>query len=111
MNRRTGSVYYRDTLTTTRAAGATIVTGSADADGFVLVGRVGPAYGRLRVTVDGASTIVDTGYLGGVRASRVHDRVLLYSTRLASGPHSVTITVLGTSGRPTVAIDGMGFSR
>jgi chitodextrinase len=110
-NRRTGSAYYRDTLTTTRTAGATIVTGSADADGFVIVGRVGPAYGRLRVTVDGASTIVDTAYLGGVRASRIHDRVLLYSTRLARGPHSVTITVLGTSGRPTVAIDGMGFSR
>jgi hypothetical protein len=37
--------------------------------------------------------------------------VLLFSTRFAPGAHTVTITNLGTTGRPTIAIDGLDFSR
>lgn len=109
--RRTGSSYYRGTLTTSRVANAQITTSIADGTGFYLVGSVGPSYGRLRVTVDGVSTIVDTGVYQGRRATSLHHRVLLFSTRLATGPHTVTITNLATSGRPTIAIDGLGFSR
>jgi hypothetical protein len=37
--------------------------------------------------------------------------VLLFSTRLTPGPHTVTIKNLATAGRPTIAIDGLGFMR
>jgi hypothetical protein len=30
---------------------------------------------------------------------------------LAAGPHSVTITALGTTNRPTIAIDALDFAR
>jgi hypothetical protein len=63
------------------------------------------------VTVDGVSTVVDSGYLGTKRATSYHNRVLLFSTRFTPGPHTVTIRNLATSGRPTIAIDGLGFAR
>jgi len=84
---------------------------SIDGDGFYLVGRVGPAYGRLRVTVDGVSTVVDTGFYQGRRATSNHDRVLLFSTRLTPGAHTVSIRNLATTGRSTIAIDGLDFTR
>ena len=70
-----------------------------------------PRCGQLQVTVDGVSTIVDTAFYKGTRATSYHDRVLLFSTRFAPGPHTVTITNLATTGRPTIAIDGLDFSR
>ncbi len=109
--RRTSSVAYRGTLTTTSVKDAEISLTTADGDGFFLVGRSGPAYGRLQVTVDGVSTIVDTGFYQGQRATAYHDRVLLISTRFTAGAHTVTITNLATPGRPTIAIDGLDFSR
>lgn len=109
--RRTGTAYYRGTLTTTRAEGATIVTATSDGDGVYLVGSSGPAYGKLEVTIDGRSTIVDTGMYRGARATIVRNRVLLFSARLERGPHTVTITNLATAGRPTIAIDGIALSR
>lgn len=111
MVRRTGTAYYRSTLTTTRSTGARFVTTSADGNGFYLIGTAGPSYGRLRVTIDGVSSIVDTGYYAGSRARTVHVRALLFSARLTAGAHTVTVTNLATSGRPTVAIDGVAFSR
>ncbi len=109
--RHASTAYYRGTLTTTSVADAQLDTTSPDGNAFVLIGRVGPAYGKLEVTVDGVSTVVDTGYLGDTRATTYHNRVLLFSTRFAAGPHTVTIRNLGTSGRPTIAIDGLGFAR
>jgi hypothetical protein len=109
--RRTSSAAYRGTLTTTNIKDAELMITTADGDGFFLVGRVGPAYGRLQVTVDGVSTIVDTGFYRGERATSYHDRVLLFSTRFAAGAHTVTITNLATTGRSTIAIDGLDFSR
>jgi hypothetical protein len=109
--RHTGSDYFRGTVTTTSVKDAKLVTTSTDGNTFVLVGRVGPRYGKLEVTVDGVSTVVDTGYLGTTRATSYHNRVLLFSTRFATGPHTVTIRNLATTGRPTIAIDGLGFAR
>ena len=109
--RRTGSTFYRGTLTTTNVKDATLTTTSADGNAFVLIGRVGPRYGKFEITVDGVATVIDTGYLAGKRATAIHDRILLFSTRFAAGPHSVTIKNLGTTGRPTIAVDGLGFSR
>jgi hypothetical protein len=109
--RHSGTAYYRGTLTTTSVEGALLGTTSADGNAFALIGRVGPAYGKLEVTVDGVATVVDTGYVGDARATTYHDRVLLFSTRLTPGPHTVTIKNLATAGRPTIAIDGLGFVR
>ena len=109
--RHTGAAYYRGTLTTTSVKDAQIVTSTTDGSMFVLIGRVGPSYGKLEVTVDGVATIVDSGYLGTARATSYHNRVLLFSTRFAPGPHTVTIKNLATAGRPTIAIDGLGFAR
>jgi hypothetical protein len=109
--RRTGATFYRGTLTTTNVKNASLTTTSDDGNAFVLIGRVGPSYGKLEVTVDGVATVVDTGYLAGKRATVITDRALLFSTRFAAGPHTVTIRNLGTTGRPTIAIDGLGFAR
>ncbi len=109
--RRTGASFYRGTLTTTSVRNAKLVTTSTDGDAFALLGRVGPGYGKLEVTVDGVSKVIDTGFLGTRRATIVHDRVLLFSVRLTPGAHTVTIRNLATTGRPTIAIDGLGFSR
>ena len=109
--RRTDSSAYRGTLTTTAVAGATIATSTADGNGFFLVGSVGPRYGKLEVTVDGVSTVVDTGVVQGRRATSVQHRVLLFSQRFAPGPHTFTVKNLGTAGRPTIAVDGIAISR
>lgn len=109
--RRTNTAAYRGTLTTTNVKDAQLVVTSVDGNGFYLVGRVGPAYGRLQVDVDGVATIIDTGFFHGTRATSYHDRVLLFSTRFAAGSHTVTITNLASTGRPTIVIDGLDFSR
>jgi hypothetical protein len=109
--RHTGAAYYRGTLTTTSVKDAQIVTSTTDGYTFVLIGRVGPSYGKLEVTVDGVATVVDSGYLGTTRATSYHNRVLLFSTRFTPGPHTVTIRNLASTGRPTIAIDGLGFAR
>jgi hypothetical protein len=108
--RRVSSYDYRGTLTTTNRAGARLTT-SFTGTAFYLVGDAGPRLGRLRVTIDGTSQVVDTGYYRGVRASRTHHRVILYRQSLPAGTHSLTITNLGTSGRPTIAVDGLAFAR
>jgi hypothetical protein len=108
--RLTSTVDYRGTHTTTSAAGAKLAT-TFSGTGFYIVGRAGPGYGRFRVTVDGHATLVDAGLYGGRRATSLHTRVILFSASLAAGAHTVTITNLGTTGRPTVALDGIGLVR
>jgi hypothetical protein len=108
--RRVSSYDYRGTLTTTNRAGARL-TSTFTGTAFYLIGDAGPRLGRLRVTIDGTSQIVDTGYYRGVRASRTHHRVILFRQSLPAGAHSLTIANLGTSGRPTIAIDGLAFAR
>jgi hypothetical protein len=65
----------------------------------------------MRITVDGVSTIVDTGYYQGKRATENRDRVLLFGTYLAPGTHTVTITNVGSAARVTVAIDALDFAQ
>ena len=109
-SRRTASTAYRGTLTLNALPGSTL-TLSGDGNSFYLVGRVGPTYGRLRITIDGVSTTVDTGYYQGKRATTTHDRVLLYGVGLPAGPHTVTITNTGSAGRVTIGIDGLDIGR
>ena len=107
--RRTALTAYHGTLTTTTARGARLTMTCSQCVGLVLVGRAGPRYGKLQVTIDGTSKVIDTGYFAGRRPSSNHDRVVLFSTGLAPGSHTVTIVNLATAGRPTIALDGLGF--
>jgi hypothetical protein len=109
-HRLTSRADYRGTYTTTSKTGARLTT-TFSGTGLYLVGRAGPSYGRFRVTVDGHATLVDAGFYGGRRATALHTRVILFSVSLADGSHAVTITNLGTAGRPTLALDGIGFAR
>lgn len=109
-SRRFSLADYRGTFTTTNRAGARLTT-SFEGTAFYLLGDAGPRLGRMRITIDGTSQVVDAGYYRGVRAVRTHHRVILVSQRLAAGTHTLTITNLGTSGRPTIAIDGLAFAR
>jgi hypothetical protein len=108
--RRAIPTAYRGTLTANNIPGSEL-TVTGDGDAFYVVGRVGPAYGRMRITVDGVSTIVDTGYYQGKRATENRDRVLLFGTYLAPGTHTVTITNVGSAARVTVAIDALAFAQ
>ncbi|HEX2807664.1 MAG TPA: hypothetical protein VHN80_15995, partial [Kineosporiaceae bacterium] len=108
--RRTGTHYYRGTTTTTSRAGSRLsstFTGTA----IYIIGTVGPAYGKMKITVDGVSVTVDARTYKGVRATGNHYRQILFTKSLAAGPHTYSITNLATAGRPTIAIDGIGFAR
>ena len=103
-----GSAYYAGALLTTARTGAKITlrfTGSS----FCLLGRTSYASGQLRITIDGVSYTVDEGYYAGRRSTATHYRVLLFNRALALRAHTVVITALGTRGRPTVAVDGVGW--
>ena len=64
-------------------------------------GPTGPTRGKARVTIDGGSAGVVDLY-----SSRFDSHQLLFSRRLATaGKHTITIAVLGTQGRPYVAVD------
>jgi len=66
-----------------------------------VVGPAGPTRGRVQVLVDGA--VVRTVDL---RASRFHPRTTIYARTWArAGAHAVELRVLGTAGRPMVAVD------
>jgi hypothetical protein len=109
--RRSISTAYRGTLTANNRPGSTLTLTSDDGSALYVIGRVGPAYGRMRITVDGVSTIVDTGFYKGLRATKNIDRVILFSTTLPAGPHTVTITNTGSAKRVTIAIDALDVAR
>jgi Transglycosylase-like domain len=83
---------------TARGATATLVfRGSA----VSWVGPKGPTRGRAEVTIDGK--VVRTVDL---YASTFSARRTVFTARVAPGvPHTLTIRVLGTTGRPNVSID------
>ena len=55
------------------------------------------------------SYTVDEGYYARHRATGTHYRAVVFSRTLTNRAHTVTITCLGTSGRRTIAIDGVGW--
>ena len=108
--RRTISTAYRSTLTANNVP-TSAFTFSGEGDALYIIGRVGPAYGRMRVTIDGVSTTIDTGFYAGKRATTNQDRLILYSVALSPGPHDVMIANVGSAGRVTIAIDAVDFRR
>lgn len=64
------------------------------------VGPVGPTRGKANVYIDGK-------YIKTVdlRASTFRARRIVFATAVSQGTHTIVIRGLGTSGRPTVAVD------
>ncbi|HEY5437230.1 MAG TPA: hypothetical protein VIK13_18520 [Candidatus Limnocylindrales bacterium] len=108
--RQTGSSYYRGTITKTSRSGSRM-SATFTGTGFYLIGTIGPYYGKMRITIDGTSTTIDARTYKGARATSNHYRQILFSKSLAAGSHTFSITNLATPGRPTIAIDGIGFAR
>jgi hypothetical protein len=107
-SRRTGSSYINGTDTRTSRAGARMTirfTGSS----LALIGTTAVRHGRLRVVIDGRAYTVDEGYYLGSRATSTHYRVVLLSKTLTNKAHTVVITCLGTSARPTIDLDGAAW--
>ena len=98
----------KGTETSTSRAGATM-TVKFRGDAFDLIGTTGVSKGKMRITIDGVSVTIDEGRYNNRRATSTHHRVLLYAKSLGSGLHTVVITNLGTSGRPTITIDAIGW--
>jgi uncharacterized protein YkwD len=106
--RRTGGNFVKGTATTTYRAGARMTIKFSGAS-FVLIGTSAVKHGRMRVVIDGRAYVVDEGYYKGSRAKSTHNRVILLSKTLTNKAHTVVITCLGTSGRPTIDIDAVAW--
>jgi hypothetical protein len=106
--RPTGPFFIQGTETKTSRTGAKMTihfSGSA----FYLLGTSAPKRGKLRVTIDGRSWIVDEGRYHGARATTTTHRVLIFSRTLGNKKHIAVITCLGTSGRPVIDVDAVGW--
>jgi hypothetical protein len=83
--------------TTARGATATITfTGSA----IAWAGPVGPTRGKARVYLDGNLVAIVDMYRSSFAA-----RDIVFARNVSVGTHTLRIQALGTSGRPTVAVD------
>ena len=107
--RRKHTGAYRGTITTAVRAGR-VLNGSFTGTSVTLIGIAGPAYGKLRFTVDGRSVTVDTGLFAGKRATANHGRVRLATLQVAPGRHTFQITNLATPGRRRIAIDALALA-
>jgi hypothetical protein len=106
--RRNGTDFIKGTETTTNRVGARM-TIRFSGSSFVLIGTTAVHFGRMRVVVDGRAYTVDEGYYKGSRATTTHRRVILLNKTLTNRAHTVVITNLGTSGRPTIDVDGAAW--
>ena len=106
--RKRDAADFRGTDTSTSRALAKM-TVQFTGDRFYLIGTTGIGKGKMRVTIDGVSTIVDSGLYAGRPETTTHHRVLLLSKWLSAGPHTVVITNLATAGRPVITIDAIGW--
>ena len=85
--------------TKTRSAS---VTYTFDGASVAWAGPVGPTRGQARVIVDGRLVATVDTYRSVFKA-----RDVLWAASLKDGRHTLRIQVLGTAGRPTVAVDGL----
>jgi hypothetical protein len=95
------SGYLGGEVRSTDQAGATVrfeFTGNR----LAWIAPVGPTRGKARVYVDGDEVAVVDQYASSFVARRV-----VLTLALSDGRHDVEIKALGTSGRPTVAIDAI----
>ena len=95
----TNDGYIDGGVRTTKQAGAT-VRFSFTGNSFAWIAPVGPTRGKARVTVDGKDVAVVDQYASTFAARRV-----VFTLKTSDGKHTVEIRALGTSGRPTIAVD------
>ena len=77
-----------------------IATIDFDGSSIAWAGPVGPTRGKARVLIDGVSVaIID------LRTATFRARDMVFARNLREGPHTLRVQALGTTGRPTVAID------
>jgi hypothetical protein len=76
------------------------VTFTFNGPSFGLVGPTGPTRGKAEVYLDGRLLITIDTYSSSFRARRVLQTIFTSDDR-----HTVTVRVLGTSGRPWIAVD------
>jgi hypothetical protein len=93
--------YIGGKVRSTNQAGAK-VTFTFTGNRIAWIGPVGPTRGKARVYIDGKEVAVVDQYASSFAARRV-----VFALRLSDGSHKVEIRALGTSGRPTVAIDAI----
>lgn len=92
--------YLGGTALASKAAGAH-ATFTYSGRSFGLIGPVGPTRGKATIYLDGNALLTIDTYASTFQARRVIQTIFT-----PDGNHTVTIKVLGTSGRPWVAIDG-----
>ena len=85
--------------TKTRSATATL---TFDGASVAWVGPVGPTRGKARIILDGRLVATVDTYRATFKA-----RDVIWARALQDGRHTLRIQVLGTAGRPTVAVDGL----
>jgi hypothetical protein len=99
---------YLGAIRQSGTAGSTVTFG-ATGNVIRLVGDKGPSNGRFQVSYDGGafSAPIDT------LASSPLVRQVLTTQSFSGAPamHTVRVRVVGTAGRPTVAVDGAAYTR
>ncbi|HEU0129906.1 MAG TPA: FlgD immunoglobulin-like domain containing protein [Mycobacteriales bacterium] len=96
-----GSHHYSST------AGATLSI-TAPGTAIYLVGLKAASYGQFQVSIDGGAW---SGLIDSYRSGTAFRQVLFSRTGLANANHTLRVRVYGTSGRPTVGVDAVGFLR
>lgn len=102
-----GASHYRGAYHRSGTAGATFSFSSTGTQ-IHLVGPKAASFGQFQVSIDGGaySSLIDA------YSSSTRYRQLLYAkTGLSNATHTVKVRVYGTSGRPYVGIDGVGYLR
>jgi hypothetical protein len=93
--------YLGGTVHWTKSKGAT-ATLRFKGTSVAWVGPMGSTRGRAQIYLDGKRVAtVD------LKAASFHPRRILFAASVKNGSHTLVIKALGTSGRPTVAIDAI----
>jgi hypothetical protein len=94
-----GSSYLASKAHWTNSKGPSVSLGFSGSS-IAWVGPVGPTRGKAQVFIDGKYVVTVNLY-----ASKFSARRILFATAVPQGSHKITVKALGTSGRPTVAVD------
>ncbi len=106
-SRTAGAGRYQGTLTEAALAGR-FLTFDADTAGFTVIGDRCPTCGQLRVFVDGRLTALIDTYSKTVKTRQQLHYTGAFPT---IGRHSLRVEVVGTKGRPRIALDGIAIIR
>jgi hypothetical protein len=92
-------------VTSSAAAGAS-VSYTFSGRGIAVVAQRDPTFGQFRVYVDGALIVTGDAF-GAIHA----ERQVVFLRAVSYGTHTIKVVVVGTAGRPTIAIDAFEVMR